>query len=69
MPEFAIVGFPLATTLSPDGPVSRGVCTVDGQGFLVSIREVLRVERDGEDGRESTRRAPGGRSRAGRRSR
>jgi hypothetical protein len=52
VPEFAIVGFPLATTLSPDGPVSRGVCTVDGDGFLVSIREVLKVERDGEDARE-----------------
>ncbi len=52
VPEFAIVGFPLATTLSPDGPVSRGVCTVDGAGFLVSIREVLKVERDGEDARE-----------------
>jgi hypothetical protein len=52
VPEFAIVGFPLATTLSPDGPVSRGVCTVDEEGFLVSIREVLRVERAGEDARE-----------------
>ena len=50
-PEFAIVGFPLATTLSPDGPVSRGVCAVDARGFLVSIREVLKVERDGEDAR------------------
>ena len=50
--EFAIVGFPLATTLSPDGPVSRGICTVDETGFLVSIREVLRVERDGEHARE-----------------
>jgi hypothetical protein len=63
-PEFAIVGFPLVTTLSPDGPVSRGVCTVDGDGFLVSIREVLKLERDGDDGREidasgGTRRIPG----------
>jgi hypothetical protein len=47
--EFAIVGFPLGTTTSPDGPVSRGVCTVDEAGFLVSIREVLKVERDGEN--------------------
>jgi len=51
-PEFAIVGFPLATTLSPDGPVSRGVCTVDEAGLLVSIREVLKIERDGENARE-----------------
>lgn len=64
VPEFAVVGFPLLTTLSPDGPVSRGVCTVDGGGFLVSIREVLKVERDGEDAREidgsgAGRRIPG----------
>jgi hypothetical protein len=52
VPEFAIVGFPLATTLSPDGPVSRGVCAVDDEGFLVSIREVLKVEPDGENARE-----------------
>ena len=52
VPEFSIVGFPLATTLSPDGPVSRGVCAVDEKGFLVSIREVLKVERDGERARE-----------------
>jgi hypothetical protein len=52
VPEFAIVGFPLATTLSPDGPVSRGVCAVDEAGLLVSIREVLKVERDGENAHE-----------------
>jgi hypothetical protein len=51
VPEFAIVGFPVATTLSPDGPVSRGVCTVDESGFLVSIREVLKVEAAGEGAR------------------
>jgi len=51
VPEFAIVGFPLARTLSPDGPVSRGVCTVSDVGLLVSIREVLKVEGDGEDAR------------------
>jgi hypothetical protein len=52
VPEFAIVGFPLRTTLSPDGPVSRGVCTVDRDGFLVSIREVLKIVPDGDDGCE-----------------
>jgi hypothetical protein len=51
VPEYALVGFPLATTLSPDGPVSRGVCEVDSGGHLVSIREVLKIEPDGEDAR------------------
>jgi len=49
--DMALVGFPLATTLSPDGPVSRGVCTVDGASQLVGIREWLKVERDGDDAR------------------
>jgi hypothetical protein len=51
LPEYAFVGFPLASTLSPDGPVTRGVCQVDESGHLVSIRELLKVERDGEDAR------------------
>jgi hypothetical protein len=50
-PEFALVGFPLAVTLSPDGPVSRGVCEVDSSSHLVSIREVLKIERLGSDAR------------------
>ena len=51
LPEYALVGFPLAATLSPDGPVSRGVCAADASGQLVSIREVLKVEPDGADAR------------------
>jgi hypothetical protein len=51
LPEYALVGFPLRATLSPDGPVSRGVCEVDASSHLVSIREVLKVEPDGADAR------------------
>jgi hypothetical protein len=50
-PELALVGFPLAATLSQDGPVSRGVCTVDAASHLVGIREWLEVEPDGADAR------------------
>ncbi len=49
--ELALVGFPLLATLSPDGPVSRAVCEVDASGFLTTIREMLKVERDGENAR------------------
>lgn len=49
--EHALVAFPLATTLSADGPVSRGVCTVDPDGHLASIREILKLERDGDGAR------------------
>jgi hypothetical protein len=50
-PQHALVGFPLASTLSPEGPVSRGVCSVDEAGLLVRIREVTRVEADGKNAR------------------
>jgi hypothetical protein len=51
--ELSLVGFPLATTLSPGGPVSRGICTVDDTSHLVEIREWLEVEPagDGADAR------------------
>ena len=37
--EFAMVGFRIANTLSEHGAVSRGVCTCDAVGNLVSITE------------------------------
>ena len=46
--ELSLVGFPLETTLSPGGPVSRGVCTIDATQHLVEIREWLKVERAGD---------------------
>jgi hypothetical protein len=36
---FAMVGFQLARTLSENGAVSRGICTVDAHGLLQSITE------------------------------
>ncbi len=49
--EHALVGYPLSDTLSPDGPVSRAACTLDENGCLKSIRELVRIERDGQDAR------------------
>jgi hypothetical protein len=49
--EHALVGFALWTTLSPAGPVNRGICSVDGDGRLRGIHEVLKIEIDGDDGR------------------
>lgn len=51
IPELALVGFPLAATLSPDGAVSRALCTVGRDGYLTAIREVLKIERDGAGAR------------------
>jgi NDP-sugar pyrophosphorylase family protein len=39
IPEFALVGFRLAHTLSEHGAVSRGVCSVGDDGRLTSIVE------------------------------
>jgi len=43
--QFAIVGYRLADTLSPHGGVSRAICRVDQDGWLLEIEEVLDVAR------------------------
>jgi hypothetical protein len=49
--EHALVSFDLRATLSPAGPVNRGLCRVDETGALGEIREVLKIEKDGDDAR------------------
>lgn len=44
---FALVGYTLKDTLSDHGPVSRGVCQVDGD-HLVSVNERLKLEQNGD---------------------
>ncbi|MEO7412625.1 MAG: sugar phosphate nucleotidyltransferase [Opitutaceae bacterium] len=44
--QFAMVGFELAKTLSEHGPVSRGICTVSGEGMLRTVVEVGSINRD-----------------------
>jgi hypothetical protein len=51
VPVHALVGFPLAETLSPHGSVSRAVCEVDASGRLNGIRELLKIERHGDGAR------------------
>jgi dTDP-glucose pyrophosphorylase len=47
--EFAMIGYPLANTLTEHGSVARGVCEVDDEGYLASIVERKRVFRkDGQ---------------------
>ena len=45
--NYAMVGFVLRNTLSDFGPVSRGVCHVDGDNFLQKIVELTNIVRDG----------------------
>ena len=42
-PEWALVGYTLRDTLSPHGHVSRGICQIDGAGYLTSINEHLNI--------------------------
>lgn len=37
--HYGLIGFPLEKTLSDSGPVSRAICQVDAQGYLIDIEE------------------------------
>lgn len=45
--QYTMVGYQLYNTLTDNGHVARGVCTVDGKGHLVDIRERTRIEKHG----------------------
>ena len=57
--EYFMVGYRLRKTVSPHGPVARGVCRADAEGFLVDVTEVTGIAVDaagkisapGKDGR------------------
>ena len=46
--QICMVGFVLKNTLSDNGGVTRGICTVDGQGMLAGITETHNIEKDGD---------------------
>ncbi len=48
-PTYALAAFPLGETLSPEGPVNRGICEVGPGGFLTGIREVSGILPEGTD--------------------
>ncbi|MGO8872103.1 MAG: NTP transferase domain-containing protein [Acidimicrobiales bacterium] len=43
--EHVLVGYELRSTVTTDDPVTRGVCEVDGEGYLVSLTERRQVTR------------------------
>ena len=47
--DMCMAGFILSNTLSENGPVTRGVCTVDNNGFLSKVTETYDVYK-AEDG-------------------
>ena len=46
-PGFGLVAYTLEDTLSGQGGVSRGICKVDGRGWLEEVEEVLGILRTG----------------------
>lgn len=42
---FAMVGYRLDKTLSENGTVSRGVCQVDADGYLTTVKEMRKIGR------------------------
>jgi NDP-sugar pyrophosphorylase family protein len=42
--QFCCVGYPLNHTLSPNGPVSRGIIQTDSQNFVTSIVEMIKIQ-------------------------
>jgi NDP-sugar pyrophosphorylase family protein len=49
--DYAMVAYVLANTLSDNGTVSRGVCLVDEAGYLKSVVERLKIEKNGNTAR------------------
>ena len=46
--EYAMIGYEVNKTLSDNGTVSRGVCTVNEEGYLTSMVERTKIERNAE---------------------
>jgi hypothetical protein len=46
-PDYSMVGFTLRNTLSEFGSVARGACEVGPDGYLRGVRELTKIERDG----------------------
>jgi UTP-glucose-1-phosphate uridylyltransferase len=42
--QFCCIGYPLSHTLSPNGPVSRGIIQTDSQNFVLSITEMAKIQ-------------------------
>lgn len=46
--EYCMVGFRIGNTLSENGGVSRGLCSVDENGFLTGVKECHNIRREGD---------------------
>ncbi len=44
--DYSMIGYKLANTLSEHGTVSRGICNIDENDFLISISELTKIQRE-----------------------
>ena len=49
--HYCMCGFVLRNTLSENGSVSRGICTIDEDHFLVDVEEITQIEKSEEGAR------------------
>ncbi len=47
--KYCMAGFSMGNTLSDNGKVTRGVCSVDAEGFLTGVEETYDLAMDGEE--------------------
>ncbi|MEN9929150.1 MAG: hypothetical protein RLZZ231_1071 [Bacteroidota bacterium] len=47
--QFAMVAYPVSATLSDNGAVSRGICTLTDEGNLQQVIERTKIAREGND--------------------
>lgn len=47
--QFAMVAYPVSATLSENGAVSRGICTLSNEGYLQQVIERTKIAREGKD--------------------
>ncbi|MFP3594362.1 NDP-sugar synthase [Chryseobacterium sp. SIMBA_038] len=45
--QFEIVAYNLATTLSENGTVARGICTLDSEDYLIKVEEQTSIRKEG----------------------
>jgi NDP-sugar pyrophosphorylase family protein len=44
--HYAMIGYPLANTLSDHGDVNRGICSTDANHLLTKVEEYVKIERE-----------------------
>lgn len=45
--QFGMAAYPVKSTLSGNGNVARGICTMDAEGFLIKIEEQTSIREEG----------------------